>query len=179
MHAARCEPYYHVAAGNIAARQDFSSPDGADGKSREIIVALSIEAGHFCGLAAEQCTASVAASRRDSLHDCCALRRIEFAAREIIKKEQWLGALHHEVIDRHRNEIDPDRIVARGFDGNLELGAYPIGSRDQNRVVKTRCFWIEKPAKAADSGVRTGARRCPHKRLDQFHHAVASIDVDT
>src|SRR5262249_8204787 len=140
MHAARCEPYYHVADGNIAVRQDFSSPDGADGKSREIIVALSIEAGHFCGLAADQCAAGVAASSRDSLHDCCALLQIELAAPEIIRKDQWLGALHHEVLARHRNAIDPDGTVAGGFDGNLELGAAPMGSRAQNRVVETRCF---------------------------------------
>ena len=37
---------------------------------------------------------------------------------------------------------------------------------------------IEQAAKAADLGIGAGARRSAHQRLDQFHHAVAGIDID-
>jgi hypothetical protein len=46
--------------------------------------------------------------------------------------------------------------VTAGLDGDLDLGADPVGRRHQNRVCKARPLEIEKAAEAADLGVGSG-----------------------
>ena len=52
---------------------------------------------------------------------------IELAAGEIVEKEQGLGTLHDDVVDVHGDEIDADRVVEAGVDGELQLGADAVG----------------------------------------------------
>ena len=63
---------------------------------------------------------------------------IELAAGEIVEEEQRLGALHHEIVDRHGDEVDADGVVAAGLDRDLELGADAVGGGDQHRIGKIR-----------------------------------------
>ena len=65
------------------------------------------------------------------------------------------------------------------FDRDLDLGADTVGRRDQDRVVEARSLEVEQAAEAANLGVRASACGSAHQRLDQFHHAVAGIDIDT
>ena len=37
---------------------------------------------------------------------------VELAAGEVVEEEERLGALHEDVVDAHRHEIDADRVVA-------------------------------------------------------------------
>jgi cardiolipin synthase (CMP-forming) len=69
--------------------------------------------------------------------------------------------------------------VPGGFDRDFDFGADAVGGGNQDGVGKTGSLEIEQPAEAADFGAGPGARRCAHQRLDQFHHAVAGIDIDT
>ena len=138
-----------------------------------------IDAGHFGGLAADQGAADLAAGRRDTFDHLGAGLRIELAAGEIVEKEQRLGALHHKIVDRHGDEIDADRVVAAGLDGDLDLGADPVGRGDQDRIVKARGLEVEQAAESADLGTGAGARGGTHQRLDQIHHAVSGVDIDT
>ncbi len=69
--------------------------------------------------------------------------------------------------------------MSRGFDRDLDFGADAVGRGDQNRIREAGSFEIEKPAETADFGTGAGPRRRAHQRLDQFHQAVAGIDVDT
>ena len=109
---------------------------------------------------------------------CGADLGLELAAGEIVEEEQRLGALHDEVVDAHRDEIDADRVVASGLDGELDLGADAVGGGDQHRVGEAGALEVEQPAEAADLGVGAGPRGRAHQRLDQLDHAVAGIDVD-
>ena len=178
MHARRGKPDHHVAGLDIGPRQNVFARDGADGKSGKVVIAALIDARHFRRLAADQRAARLAARRRDARHHRGADRRIELAAGEIVEKEQRLSALHHEVVDRHGDEIDADRVVAGGFDRDLDLGAHAVGRGNQDRIGEAGGLEIEQAAKAADFGVGAGARRPAHQRLDQFHHAIAGIDID-
>jgi len=69
--------------------------------------------------------------------------------------------------------------VAGGLDRDLDLGAHAIGGGDQDGIGETGGLEIEQAAEAADLGVCARASRPAHERLDQFHHAVAGIDIDT
>ena len=104
--------------------------------------------------------------------------RIELAAGEIIQKEQRLGALHHEVVDRHRHQIDADAAMQAGLDRDLELGADAVGGGDQNRILEARRLEVEQPAETADLGVGAGAGGGAHHRLDQIDQTIAGVDID-
>ena len=65
-----------------------------------------------------------------------------------------------------------------GLDRDLDLGADAVGRRHQHRVLEPGAGEIEQPAKAADFGIRAGARGGADQRLDQVHHPVAGIDID-
>ncbi len=109
---------------------------------------------------------------------CRADRRVELAAGKIVEEKQWLGALHDKIVDRHGDQIDADRVVAGGLDRDLDLGADAVGGGHQDRIGKAGGLEVEQAAKAADFGAGAWARRQAHQRLDQFHHAVAGIDID-
>ena len=90
----------------------------------------------------------------------------ELPGGEIVEEEQRLGALDDDVVDAHRDEIDADRVVDAGLDGDLHLGADAVIGRDQDRILKAGRLEIEQAAEAAD--LRIGARpaRGAHQRLD-------------
>ncbi len=178
MHAGRSQTDHHVAGRDIGARQERAALGRADGEAGEVVVPTLVDARHLRGLAADQRAARLSASGGNAGHDLGADRRIEFPAGKIIEEEQRLGSLHHEIIDRHGDEIDADRVVAAGFDGDLHLGADAVGGGDQDRIGEAGGLEIEQAAEAADLGVRAGARGPAQQRLDQFHHAVAGVDID-
>src|SRR5450759_4400447 len=94
------------------------------------------------------------------------------------KLEPEIGALYHQVVDAHGDQIDANGVVAAGLDGDLDLGADAVGGRHQDRIGHAQAFEVEQAAEAADFRVRPGARGGAYQRLDQLHHPVAGIDID-
>ncbi len=159
MHAGGGEADDRVALGDIAPRQDRAALDRADGEAGEIVIVALIEARHFGGLAADQRAAGLAAADGDAGDHGGADFRLELAGGEVVEKEQRLGALHHQVVDAHGDEVDADGVVTAGFDGDLDLGADAVIGGDQHRVLEAQRLEVEQPAEAADFGVRPqGAR---------------------
>jgi hypothetical protein len=107
-----------------------------------------------------------------------ALVGIELAGGEIVEEEQRLGALHDEVVDAHGDEVDADRVVDAGVDGDLQLGADAVIGRDQDRVGEAGGLEVEQAAEAADLAIGAGPAGGAHQRLDLLDHQVAGIDVD-
>ena len=102
----------------------------------------------------------------------------ELAGGEIVEEEQRLGALDDDVVDAHRDEIDADRVVDAGLDGDLHLGADAVIGGDEDRVLETGRLEIEQAAEAADLRVGAGPPGGAHEGLDRVHHGVAGVDVD-
>ena len=103
---------------------------------------------------------------------------VEPAAREVVEEEQRLRALHEDVVDAHRDEIDADRVVAaraRTRASSLvptpSVPATSTGSRK-------RFADLEQRAEAADAGEHLGAHRALRERLDALDQRVAGVDVD-
>ncbi len=178
MHAGRCKPDHHVARRNIAARQHIVASHRAHREAGKVVVAGLIHAGHFRGFTADQGATCFAASCGNTFDHLRSDRRIELAAGKVVQEEQRFGSLHHEIVDRHGDEIDPDRIVTRGFDRDFDLGSDAVGRGDQDCIAEAGSLEIEQAAEAADLGIRAGSRGSAHQRLDQFHHAVTGIDID-
>src|SRR5690606_2282808 len=78
----------------------------------------------------------------------------------------------------HGDKVDPDRVVAAGFDGNSELGADAVIGGDEDRVGEAGGLQVEQPAEAADLGVGAGPARRAHHRLDLLDQRVAGVYVD-
>ena len=178
MDAGRSKADHRIAGRDIGARQQRAAFGSTDREAGEVVIAVLVEAGHFGGFAADQRAAGFPAAFRHPGNDGGRGLRIEFAAGKIVQKEQRLGALHHEVIDRHRHQIDADAAMQAGLDRNLDLGADAIGRGDQHRIVKARRLQIEQSAEPADFGVGAGARGGANHRLDQVDQTIAGIDID-
>ena len=173
------EPEQHVAGRDIGARQQLGALYRADGEAGEVIVARLVHAGHFGRLAADQRRAGDPAAFGDAADHLGRLDRIELAGREIVEKEQRLGALHDKIVDAHRDEIDPDRVVDARVDGDLELGADAVIGRDEQRIGIAGRLQVEYPAEPADIGIGARPARCLDERLDQVDEPVAGVNVDT
>ena len=171
-------PKQHVAFDDVVGRQQLAALGRADREAREVVVVAVIHAGHFRGLAADQRATCLAAAFGDAADDRRALVRIELAGREIVEEEQRLGALHDDVVDAHGDEIDADRVVLAGLDGDLELGADAVIGGDQHRIGEARSLEVEQSAEPADFAVCAGPSRGAHGRLDLLDHQVAGIDID-
>ena len=158
-------------------RQHAAALGRADGEAGEVVVALDIHAGHLGGLAADQGAARLVASRGDAGDHFPRLARIQLAGCEVVQKEQRFSALHHQIVDAHRHQIDADRVVDAGLDRNLQLRPDPIGAGHQDRVDEPRRLQVEQGAEAAEtahdtrSGCRTG------KRLDRLDQGVGGVDI--
>ena len=156
MHAGGGEAEDDVALCNVAGRQQLPALGSADGEACEIVVAAGIHARHFGRLAADQRAARLAATGRNAADDGRTLVRIELAGGEIVEEEQRLGALHDEIVDAHGNEVDADRVVLVGVDGDLQLGADAVIGGNEDRIGETGRLQVEQAAEAADLAV--GAR---------------------
>ena len=102
---------------------------------------------------------------------------LQLAGRVVIEEEQRLRALHHHVVDAHRDQVDADGVVAAGVDREAQLGADAVGAGHQHRMpVAGR--QLHQRAEAADAGEHLAALRALHQRLDALDELVAGVDVD-
>ena len=178
MDARRRQADQHVADLDVGARQHLAALDRADGEAREIVVAAAVHARHLGGLAADQRAAGLVAALGDAGDDLARDGDVELAGRIVVEEEQRLGALHDQVVDAHRDEIDADRRVAAGLDGDLELGADAVVGGDQDRVLVAGRLEVEEAAEAAEVGAGPRPARRLHQRLDGLDQRIAGIDVD-
>ena len=83
---------------------------------------------------------------------------LEPAGGEIVEEEQRLGALADQVVDAHRDEVDADGVEPPGLDGELELGADPVGRGDEDRVGVAGGPQVEERAEPAEPRHHPGPR---------------------
>ena len=146
----RGEPQDDVPGRDILPWQQAIAFRRADRKPGKVIVAVLVDPGHLGGLAANQGTSGLPAALRDAGDNGGPNLRIELAAGEIVEKEQRFGALYHEIVHRHRHEVDTDRVVPASGGRDLDLGSDPVGGRHQDGVAKARSLEVEQASEAAD-----------------------------
>ena len=178
MQAARGEAEHDVAGAMSVRGSSCVALGGADREAREVVVAVGIHAGHLGRLAADQRAAGAAAALGDAGDDAPAGLDLELAGREVVEEEQRLGALHDDVVDAHRDQVDADRVGDAGLDRDLELGADAVGAGDQDRVLEAGRLEVEQAAEAAQPAHHAAPVGAPGERLDVLDQGVAGIDVD-
>jgi hypothetical protein len=167
-----------VTLGDIAARQDLAALHRAHCEPGEIVVARAIKAGHLGRLPADQGTAGLEAPCCDPGHHVDARPGRKLSGCEVVEKEQRLRSLNDEIVHGHRDEIDADRVVYVGFDGDLELGADAVIGGDEDGVVEPAGLEVEQAPETTDLGIGAGSSRGAHQGLDGLDERIARIDVD-
>ena len=150
----------------------------AHAEAREVVILAVVHAGHFRRLAADQRAARLHAALDDAGDHTLADRDIERTGREIIQKEQWLGALHHDVVHAHGHQIDAHGVVPAGVDGEAQLRADAIRAGDQHGLAVAVEGYFHEGAESADSAEDLATHRAPHVRLDALDQLFARVDID-
>src|SRR5207245_48384 len=76
---------------------------------------------------------------------------IELTGGEVVEEEEWLGPAAEDVVDAVVDQVDAHPAVASGGDGDLDLGAHPVGAGHQHRVAATSRGEGEQPAEGAEA----------------------------
>ena len=118
-------------------------------KPGEIVLARTVVLRHLGGLAPDQRAAGLPAALDDTFDHLAGGRRVELARRQIVQKEQRLRAVHQQIVDAHRDEIDAGDLVAAAAGGQLQLGADAIGRRDQEGILESGLGQIEEAGEPA------------------------------
>jgi hypothetical protein len=142
-------------------------------------VTRGVHARHFGRLAADECAAGLAAAFGDARNDLGRHPRLQLPGGEIIQEEERLRALGQDIVNAHRYEIDANGIVTTGGEGQHQLGADAIRSRDEHRILEARRLQIEQAAESAQRSIGAGAARRGRHRLDRLDQRFACVDVHT
>jgi hypothetical protein len=165
-------------AGLHVCGKDSCPFDHADGEADEVELAGLHHAAVLGHLAAEQRTTRSAATIGDAGDDLVDRLRDELADGDVVEEEQRLGAVGGDVVDGHRDAVDPDRVVPAGELGDDRLRANAVGGRDEHRVVESVVREREQPAEAADVADDLGPERGADALLDELDGLLAGCGVD-
>jgi hypothetical protein len=128
-------------------------------------------------LAADQGAARLAAALGDAADDRLDLPGIETPDRDVVEEVERLGARHQDVVDAHRDQVDPDGVVTAREARDLQLGPDAVGRRDQDGLAVFRRH-AHQTGEAADPADHLGAVGRARERRDAAHRIVARVDVD-
>ena len=171
------EPDDCIARLSAPAIDDGVLLDDPDAEAGEVVVVAVIDARHFRSLAAHQCGAGQGTTLDDSADDGLGHLDTQLAGRVVVQKKQWFRALHDDVVGAHCDQIDPDRVMTAGIDGEAQLRANPVGARDQHWM-PVALRQLHQRAEAPDARQHLRALRPAHEGLDSLDELVAGVDVD-
>ena len=124
----------HVPGGHGPLVDDPGPVHDARGVARQVVLVLRVEAGHLGGLAADEGRPRLDAAVAHALDDVRDPLRHVFAAGDIIEEKQGLGPAADDVVDAHGHAVHAHGVVLVHEKGQLQLGAHPVGARDQHRL---------------------------------------------
>ncbi len=117
-------------------------------------------------------------ARRETLDNLNCDVGIQPSSREVIEKEEWLRALNEDVVDAVVDQVDANRPVHAGHEGNAQLGADAVSAGHQHRIVNAHVREPEQAAKRTDLGQHAARERPARERADPPHDLVTGVDVD-
>ncbi len=124
--------------------------DHADAEAREVVVVAVIHPRHLGGLAADERGAGLRAAFCDALDDGLRDVHPQLAGGVVVEEEERLRALHDDIVRAHGDEVDADRVVPAGVDGEAQLGAHAVSAGDQHRLLVAGGE-LDERAEAADA----------------------------
>ena len=172
----RREADQDVTVANALGTEFVTAFDDADGEARHVEVIGRHDARVFRGLATEEGGPGDPTAFGDAGDQLFEPRRFEFADGDVVEEEERLGTDAGEVVDQHRDEVDPDRVVASDLTRDVELGADAVGRGDEHRRRVLRRVEGEQPAEAADAAQHLGPLRAGDDVLDPLDRLVTRFN---
>ena len=167
-----------VPRGDGLAVDQLPPRNDADDESRNIVLAVGVEARHLGGLAAKQRATVSAARAREPLDNLHGDVRVQPAGGQIVEEEERVGALHEDVVDAVVHEVHADRRVHAGHERDPQLGPDAVGARDEHRIVPAGVTEPEEPAERPNLGQHPRCERAARERPNPANDLVAGVDVD-
>ena len=179
MQAARGEPDDAVAGVDPRAVHDSVLLDETEAESGEIEVLARIDPRHLGAFPADERRPGELAAAGDSLDHHLGRRQLEPAHGQVVQEQDRLGALHEHVVRAHRHEVDSDRFVARGLDGQPELGADTVRRGDEHRIPVPVHGDLEQRREPPHPAEHPGPVRAARDGPDPVDEPVAPVDIDS
>ena len=176
--AARCESDDAIPGVDPRPVHDAVLLDEPEAESGEIEVLVRIDSRHLGAFSADERCAGELASPGDSLDHDLGRRQLEPAHGQIVQEQDRLRALDEHVVGAHRHQVDSDRLVARGLDGQPELGADSVRRGDEHRVAVPIHRELEERRESAHPAEHPGPIRAARDGPDPVDEPVAPVDVD-
>src|SRR3989339_1070049 len=111
MGAGRRDTYQYIPVTDCPPRYFTSLFDYTDGKSREVVLAGGIKAGHFSGFTAEENAVGLFAAVNYALYHLFGHANLKLARGKIIEKKQRPGAAANKVVYVHGHKVNANGIV--------------------------------------------------------------------
>jgi hypothetical protein len=153
----------------------FADPDHEAG---DVVGGGLIEPRHFRRFTAKQCAVHPAAGIRHPRHDFRDDRRFQDAGRDVIQEEERLGARREHVVDAVVDQVGADLGVTARPSRQQDLGADPVGARDQDRLAIAVRVEREQATEGTDARQHLWALGRFRQWFDQLDGSVAGFDVD-
>src|SRR5581483_934676 len=173
---------YERVAGAYAPRIGNSAAiDDSDRESRQVIFARMVQVAGLAGFTAHEACTGKPASIRHALDDLKDDLLLELAEADVVEKEEGTGAMADDVVDAHRDTIDPDRVVPSGGEGDLELGSDAVGPRNEDGMAHPAGGAVDgkKRTEAADSTDHARIRGLARDASDYRNQGLLEGDIDS
>jgi hypothetical protein len=151
--------------------------DRPDGEADQIELAGLHHTGVLGHLPAQQGGTDLAAPLGHPGHQIGHLGRVHRPGRDVVEEEQRLGALAHEVVHAHGDQIDADGAEPSQGPGDQRLGAHAVRGRHQHRVAISAGVQGEQTAEAPKPADHLGTQGGGHQRPDPIDGPLAGLDV--
>src|SRR5262249_57459325 len=103
--------------------------DDTDRKAGEVVLARRVTLAVLGHLTAHQGAARLATTLRDPADDDLDLGRVDATDRDVVEEVERLGAVDEDVVDPHRDQVDPHGVVAPGQESPPYLRPHPLPAR--------------------------------------------------
>ncbi len=178
------QPQDDVASVDAGGFLDAAEFDDTDAETGEVKVALGVEVGHVGGFAAEEGAAAAAASIGDASDQVAQELGIDDGGGDVVEKEEGLGALHDQVVDVHRDQVDADGVEDSKVRGELDLCANAVTAGHQDRVFVVALEEALLVVQAEEAGEAPGVGDdavgvgSAQDRIEGLGEGVLAVDVD-
>ena len=133
--------------------------------------------GVLCHLAADERAAGFAAPLCHTLDELLDVVGVELAHRDVVEEEQRFGALAHDVVDAHGDQVDADGVEAASGLSDERLGPHAIGGGHENGPGVAVLGEGEQPAEASDVADHLGSEGGADLGLDPLDRLLSRGDA--
>ena len=152
--------------------------DDAHDEAGDVVVVISVEAGHLGSLAADERAAVFLARARHSADHIRHDFRPQASGRVVVEKKKRTRALHEDVVNAVAHEIVADGVVDPHRLRDAKLRPDAVGRGDENRRLHRAEICAKESAEKADIGDDVGCKRAARDVPHLAEGLILGVDVD-